>query len=235
MNTNVTEAKGEASDSFGEFRRSGLALCISIAAVEASEAWWFYGFRNEATDGLGCPLDIARLPQFILWILAVASAIGIFALSFYIQYRAYVAAGHKASKDLANYSHTAMNRVYEDFIEPLPQLDKDMLLKRQSIILMKQLSDQVGGLELVKPGIDASHTNFTKLEEQSRTQLGEYYDIAKSLLEATAFFVAQIQRRGADEGRIRETNDKITLWLVRIAGLNLCVAILYIVLFNPPQ
>lgn len=66
-----------------KYRASGIALCVSLAALAASESWWFYGFLNEVIKSQdSC--------QKILYGLVLLTALVALFLSFYIQYMHYL-------------------------------------------------------------------------------------------------------------------------------------------------
>ena len=65
-----------------EYRKSGISLCISLAAFAVSESWWFYGFNaNFKATSFSC--------QWVLWSLTVITALVILFGSFYIQRQHY--------------------------------------------------------------------------------------------------------------------------------------------------
>ena len=58
-----------------EYRKSGLALCISLGALAATEGWWFYSFHNQLT----------KTSQCLIWSGSVLSALTILVISFLVQ------------------------------------------------------------------------------------------------------------------------------------------------------
>lgn len=67
----------------GAYRNTGVALCISIAAFEASEIWWFYGLIPIRSN--------MSYAQSTLLIITLFSGVLTFAWTFYIQFVNYLA------------------------------------------------------------------------------------------------------------------------------------------------
>lgn len=66
-----------------KYRTTGIALCVSLAALAASESWWFYGLLNTVINSQdSC--------QKILYGLVLLTALAVLFLSFYIQYMHYL-------------------------------------------------------------------------------------------------------------------------------------------------
>ena len=71
------------SDKFADFthqfhekyRASGIALCISLAAVASAESWWFYGLFKDVKNA-------CNPYQILLWYIVIISAVLLFASSF---------------------------------------------------------------------------------------------------------------------------------------------------------
>ena len=72
-----------------KYRTTGIALSISLAAFASAEGWWFYGL-------LECVKRTGNLPQIILYVVAISSAVSLFVLSFILQFRHYDAMKHMA-------------------------------------------------------------------------------------------------------------------------------------------
>ncbi len=58
-----------------EYRKSGLALCVSLGALAATEGWWFYSFHNQ----------LIKTAQSLIWSASILSALAILIISFVVQ------------------------------------------------------------------------------------------------------------------------------------------------------
>ncbi len=63
------------------YRKSGIALAISLATLTASESWWLYGIGIERANACIC--------LSIVWLASLMTGISVLVLSFYLQYRHY--------------------------------------------------------------------------------------------------------------------------------------------------
>ena len=76
-NENQNDKDLENTHHFHErYRASGIALCISLAALATSESWWFYRFLNDILQSENCL-------QQIFYLLVMVSAVIVIFLSFY--------------------------------------------------------------------------------------------------------------------------------------------------------
>jgi hypothetical protein len=81
---------GDLTHEFHEkYRTTGIALCISLAAVASAEGWWFYGFLKDVKN-------TCALLQILLYFIAISSAGCIFVSSFVLQFRHYDGMKHMA-------------------------------------------------------------------------------------------------------------------------------------------
>ncbi len=73
-----------------EYRKSGIAICVSLAALATSESWWLYGkpFKWVRENMVSC--------AGLLWVGTTLSALAIIFLSFYVQYRHYFGMKYEA-------------------------------------------------------------------------------------------------------------------------------------------
>jgi hypothetical protein len=82
------------------YRKSGIALCISLAALAASEGWWLYEkhWSNLAVMSSG---------SCALWWLSAITAILVLLVSFYVQYRHYMGMKNQARWAYSRYAAVA--------------------------------------------------------------------------------------------------------------------------------
>ncbi len=82
MPSNNQDFEGRVHAFHLAYRNAGIALCVSLAAVSGSEAWWL--FRQPQAMyavGMGC--------RSMLWWPTLISAIGVFLATFVIQFFHY--------------------------------------------------------------------------------------------------------------------------------------------------
>ena len=83
MTDNLEDKLADLTHQFHEkYRTSGIALCISLAAVASAESWWFYGLFKDLKN-------TCNTAQILLWYIVISSAVLLFASSFVLQFYHY--------------------------------------------------------------------------------------------------------------------------------------------------
>ncbi len=109
-----------------KYRASGIALCLSLAALAVSESWWFYSFHKDI-------LQTESLLQKLAYYFVVIAALFVILLSFYVQYQHYQGMKHMARSYYHAYKEVETKESAEN--SKMERVEKDKEWEKGKIFL----------------------------------------------------------------------------------------------------
>lgn len=128
-----------------KYRESGIALCISLAALVASESWWFYGFFEQLRNK-------ADHYQWAIWLGTMVTALTALFFSFFVQSQHYFGMRYYARFMFSIYDRNKDQKLHDKATQFFNRADRgvELLLGVAFINLLIALS-YVGFYQPQKP------------------------------------------------------------------------------------